>query len=193
MSSTNRSNARDAHISDYYVTPIPEVVKFIEEFRKLEPNAFDGYILDPCAGGRVEGEPMSYPEAMIQCGIDGHNITTVDIREDSRAHVIGDFLEQPPGHFDVIITNPPFGIALDIIKKALDDVKPNGWVVMLLRLNFLEGKARKEFWEKQMPKYIFVHHKRMSFTEKGGTDSIAYAHFVFHKGYQGKSSQLFII
>ena len=32
-----------------------------------------------------------------------------------------------------------------------------------------------------MPKYIFVHHQRMSFTEDKKTDSIEYAHFVWQK------------
>lgn len=53
---------------------------------------------------------------------------------------------------------------------------------MLLRLNFLGSKQRKEFWDKFPPKWIYVHHKRMSFTDNGATDSIEYAHFVWRVG-----------
>ena len=64
---------------------------------------------------------------------------------------------------------------------------------MLLRLNFLETKARKEFFDKFMPEYIFVHHKRMSFIEGGGTDSVAYAHYVWRKGYYPEFAKIKVI
>ena len=55
MSSTNRSNARDSHISDYYVTPIADIELFLKEFDKrikLDWNKIK--IIDPCAGGNEE-------------------------------------------------------------------------------------------------------------------------------------------
>ena len=54
---------------------------------------------------------------------------------------------------------------------------------MLQRLNFMGGVTeKKKFWEEVgMPKYIFVHRKRMSFIEGGQTDSIEYAHYVWEK------------
>lgn len=192
MSSTHRSAARSAHVYDYYVTPIDEVVKFLRAFLAVEPCALSGRVLDCCAGGRIGHEPMSYPEAMIQCGIDEKRITTLDIRADSRAQIIADYLTHPTESYDSIITNPPFDIALQIIQKAISDASPNGWVIVLLRLNFLEGKLRKSFWDQSMPKYIFVHHKRLSFTGKG-TDSVAYAHFVFHRPYKENYSKTFVI
>ena len=59
----------------------------------------------------------------------------------------------------MIITNPPFNIALDIIKKAIDDVKVGGSVIMLLRLNFYGSAKRKEFLKKICP-------ITLSFTQK---------------------------
>jgi len=49
---------------------------------------------------------------------------------------------------------------------------------MLLRLNYFGGKKRKKFWDENMPKYVFVHNRRMSFAEDGKTDSIEYMHAV---------------
>jgi hypothetical protein len=95
-------------------------------------------------------------------------------------------------YYDMIITNPPFNIAIDIMNKALDDVGYGGFVIMLLRISILESKKRFEFWKNNMPKYIFLHHKRMSFTDNGKTDSDAYAHFVWQKGYVG-DTKLFVI
>ena len=62
-----------------------------------------------------------------------------------------------------------------------------------LRLNFFESKQRKPFWDKFMPRYVFVHHKRIGFIEGGGTDSIEYAHFCWQKGNYPKFCELKII
>ena len=55
MSSTNRSNARKEHISDYYVTPIPDIELFLEEFdKRVYLNWSKRKIIDCCAGGNEE-------------------------------------------------------------------------------------------------------------------------------------------
>lgn len=69
-----------------------------------------------------------------------------------------------------------------IIEKALEDVNDNGYVVMLLRLNFFGSNQRKPFWDKQLPVWAYVHHRRFSFTDDGKTDSIEYMHAVWQKG-----------
>lgn len=190
MSSTNRSKVRDKHIADYYKTPTYAIEEFLNVFRDIE-CCFDGKkILDPCAGGDNTTQ-MSYPKILNKYGF---NVDTIDIREDSLADIKGDYLKiNCKDKYDVIITNPPFNISLDIIKKAIDDVKDDGYVIMLLRLNYYGSDKRKDFFESIMPKYTFVHRKRMSFTDDGKTDSIEYAHFVFKKGYNEKFSKLYVI
>lgn len=96
------------------------------------------------------------------------------------------------------LTHPPFAIATDIIEKALQDVDDDGYVIMLLRLNFFGSQSREWFFEKYMPEWAFVHHIRIGFTDKkdkdgytifdkdgvpkrGSTDSIEYMHAVWHK------------
>jgi len=52
MSSTNRSNARDEHIADYYVTPQKPIKEFLNKFCKEEHinlSSQEHLILDPCA------------------------------------------------------------------------------------------------------------------------------------------------
>lgn len=137
---------------------------------------------------------MSYPTAIQEFSNQEISIDTVDIRDDSRANIKQDYLKfQPKEKYDVIITNPPFNLSLDIINKALNDVREGGFVIMLLRLNYLGGKVRQRLWGNNMPKYIFVHNRRMSFTDDGKTDSIEYAHFVWQKGYNPKFSQLKVL
>lgn len=119
---------------------------------------------------------------------------TIDIRNDSLAELKADYLiHNCKNKYNLIITNPPFNIAKEIIYKALDDVKDNGFVVMLLRLNYFGSKDRKDLWEYQMPKYTFVHHRRISFMDKGSTDSIEYAHFVWQKEHNPEFTLLKVI
>lgn len=136
---------------------------------------------------------MSYP-AVINNLYPWANIDTLDIREDSLANIKCDYLTyELSSEPDVIITNPPFNMALPIIQKALDDVRDGGYVIMLLRLNFFGSKVRFPFFQKYMPKYTYVHHQRMGFTDSGGTDSVEYMHTVWQKGYIDKYTQLRVI
>lgn len=190
MSSTKRGN--DRHVSDYYVTPITNILEFMDNFVKQEPNSFDGIILDPCAGGD-SGNFMSYPTAINQFFGYDKEVKTIDIRDDSRAETKGDYLtmdiEYTP---DVIITNPPFFLAEEIIRKSLNIVSDNGYVIMLLRLNFFGSVKRKSLFDTFMPKYSFVHHKRMSFTG-GHTDSIEYQHCVWQKDHKPEFTRLKVV
>lgn len=176
MSSTNRGY--DRHASDYYVTPTNEIKKFWKEFKKHNDIANIKDVLDPSAGGDSK-HLMSYPEVLKN---ETFNLITLDLREDSLAMIKGDYLETEfDNKFDMIITNPPFAFALEFLKKALNDVKYGGYVVMLLRLNFLGSRTRNEWLRNNMPYEIYVHGKRISFTDDGKTDSIEYAHFVWKK------------
>jgi len=195
MSSTNRSAVRDAHISDYYKTPVNDVLLFLDNVNNI---IIKGDVLDPCAGGVKDKETMSYVEALEKHSLVINKIDSIDIREDSCALTVGDYLLlNCKNKYDTIITNPPFALALDIIQKALNDIKPNGYVIMLLRLNFFGSDDRKPFFELHMPEYCFVHHKRISFglNKKGkkSSDSIEYAHFIWKKDHNPEFTKLKVI
>lgn len=194
MSSTLRSKT-PRHQNDYYVTPIDDVVLFLKELESVEGNIFEGKkVLDPSAGGDAINV-MPYPTALVEhMGVNPKDITTIDIRQDSRAEIKGDYLKlDMSDKFDVVITNPPFNISLDMIKKALSELKEGGYAIFLVRLNYFGSKARKEFWDTILPKYTFVHSKRISFTPDGKKDSIEYMHIVFKKGEHPNYTELRII
>lgn len=200
MSSTNRSLARQSHVSDYYATPIKPITDLLNSLKnQSEVDLFeDGKlknsltILDPCAGGD-EKNPMAYPYVLNNFGVNPESIETIDIRDDSNARLKEDFLFYDNNKkFDVIITNPPFNIAEEIINKSFKHVKDNGYVIMLLRLNFFGSKKRKIFWKDNMPILTFVHHERISFTN-GQTDSIEYMHCIWKKDVKQDFTKLIII
>lgn len=220
MSSTNRWY--DRHRNDYYVTPQDHVRLFMKRFMQDQWRTHEDLeqkrIIDPCAGWDANND-MSYPAILFEQGANYYRTLTLDKREDSGSKYQWDFLEWPHRRThrenwntlwvctpEIIISNPPFNLALDFIKKWLELVDDWGFVIYLLRLNFVWSKIRKSFFDKHMPKYIYVHHERMNFIpdsmkkemkargEKPPSwDSIEYAHFVFQKWYQWESSELFIL
>lgn len=92
-----------------------------------------------------------------------------------------------------IITNPPYSIGKDFVTKALETVPDGHKVAMFLKLTFLESKSRKELFLKYPPKIIYVSSSRLQCAKNGdfeknskGTGSaIAYAWYVWEKGYCG--------
>lgn len=180
MSSTQRGYAR--HKTDYYITPKKPIKEFFSQFLFNEnigrPDRLSW--LDPCAGGDANND-MAYP-SVIETEFGPNVLHTMDIREDSLAEYKGSYLETPINvTHDIIISNPPFLHAQEFIEKALTEIDENGYVIMLLRLNFWGSKKRQAFFLKNMPSACYIHSKRISFTEDGKTDSIEYAHFVWKK------------
>lgn len=83
---------------------------------------------------------------------------------------------------DVIISNPPFNLAERFIVKSIDDLKPDGMLIFLLRLNYMGSQKRFEsLWqqEKYTPKQVITLVQRPSFTGDNKTDATEYAFFVF--------------
>lgn len=102
-----------------------------------------------------------------------------------------DFLKDTLENFEGdIITNPPYKYALEFVEQALNSVKPGRKVAMFLKLTFLEGKARKEFFLHSPPKTIYVSSSRLMCAmngefEKCSSRAVAYAWFVWEKGFKG--------
>lgn len=205
MSSTSRGYER--HKTDYYITPISTVEDFLQSFvakdSVVNPKSLKW--LDPCAGGDKDNSP-SYVQAINNLFTPDH-LQSVDIREDSKAEIVDNFLTMDTSRLttpDIIISNPPFVHAKEFIEKSLEIVNGGGYVVMLLRLNFFGSKARKSFFDNHMPVSCYIHHRRMSFFPKdftidgklykaGTTDSIEYAHFVWKRGEHPDFTKTYLI
>lgn len=91
-----------------------------------------------------------------------------------------------------IITNPPYKYAQEFVEKALQCVADGHKVAMFLKLTFLEGKKRKKLFEHNPPVRIYVSSSRLNcvkngdFTLKTPSSAVAYAWYVWEKGFTGK-------
>lgn len=202
MSATNRTR-RDQqphrkHESDYYITPKWAIRSFLKAWdedtgivtelsKKEQPM-----ILDPCSGGDPK-HGMAYPDVLAE-----YNLypITVDIRPDSRAMITADYLGlDVQAYFDLVISNPPYVVAMEFIEKALRDCKDGGYVVMLLRLNFFGSQKRGPWFKENYPRWCYVHSKRLGFfpDEPSRTDATEYMHAVWQKGYKSDHAELRVI
>lgn len=89
-----------------------------------------------------------------------------------------------------IITNPPYKYALQFVEQALNSVQPGRKVAMFLKLQFLEGKSRKQFFIQNPPKTVYVSSSRLTCAlngefDKSSSSAVAYAWFVWEKGFKG--------
>lgn len=103
-----------------------------------------------------------------------------------------DFLSDKITYFaGDIITNPPYKYAVEFARKAIDIVRPGAKVAMLLKIQFLEGKKRRKFFEENPPRVVYVSTSRLCCAKNGifnykRKSAICYAWFVWEKGYKGE-------
>lgn len=126
----------------------------------------------------------------------GYAVTTSDIvQRDYPLDFVEDFFTHTEKFNGDILTNPAYNKAKEFVLHALDLINDGHKVYMFLKLTFLEGKSRyKELFSKYPPKVIYVFSERVLCAKNadfegmkaGGGSAVAYAWFVWQKGWKGK-------
>lgn len=164
---------------DYYATD-PKAVELLLEQENFSNNVWE------CACG--EGHISKILEEY------GYNVRSTDL-------IYRGFGEEKPVDFlktdnvnlkTNIITNPPYKFAQRFVEKAMKSIDNGFKVAMLLKLQFLEGKSRKQMFKKYPPKIIYVSSSRLKCAKDGnfeklGSSAVAYAWYVWEKGYSGNT------
>lgn len=102
-----------------------------------------------------------------------------------------DFLKYKGTWDGDIMTNPPFKHAEEFVKKSLKIIPDGKYVIMFLRLPFLETIKRKKIFVNNNFHSCHILTKRETTYKNGDINSpsgtgIAFAWFVWKKGYFGK-------
>jgi hypothetical protein len=120
-----------------------------------------------------------------------------DLYDRGYGHAGVDFLKAYE-KVDNIITNPPYKHALEFVEHALKLADKK--VAMFLKLTFLEGKVRYSFFQENPPRRVYVFSYRANCYRNGEVENfkhksstVAYAWFVWEKGYKGKPEIEWII
>lgn len=127
----------------------------------------------------------------------GYKVKTSDIVKRTDTTEIIDFLSDNVREWNgTIITNPPYNCASQFVEKAMNILHNGNKCIMFLKIQFLEGKARKELFKKYPPKTIWVSSSRIICAKNGefekmkagGGSAVAYAWYVWEKGYKGDTT-----
>lgn len=176
MGASNHSKeTRQEH--DYYATE-PKAMELL-----LDVEHFNNIVWE-CACG--EGHLSKVLEKR------GYNVISTDLiyrgyGDNEPLNFLEETLENFHGD---IVTNPPYKYALQFAEKAIESVDEGNKVAMFLKLQFLEGKSRKKFFMNHPPKVVYVSSSRLNCAKNGNfekysSSAVAYAWFVWVKGFKG--------
>lgn len=169
---SSRSNG-EREKDDFYPTPSYAV----DELLKRE--VFNGNIWE-CACG--EGD---ISEVFVEKGFEVISSDLID----RNYGIVENFFESDYVA-DNIVTNPPYKYALEFVNEAKK--KSNKKIAMFLKTVFLESEKRRTMFEdKDFPlKTVYQFSKRVTLYKNGvkmkNSGMIAYAWYVWEKGYCGK-------
>jgi len=177
LGASNHTN-KERQKHDYYATE-PKAMEVLLEVEKFNKNVWE------CAVG--EGHLAEVLKKH------GYNVKCTDLID--RGYGIGgvDFLKETKMFDGDIITNPPYKYAQEFIEKAIELIPIGNKIAMFLKVQFLEGKKRKKLFKKYPPKVIYVSSSRLLCAKngefekmrQGGGSAVAYAWFIWEKGYKG--------
>jgi hypothetical protein len=134
---------------DFYQTPEIATLSLLSAYRLSDE------VWEPACG------KGSISEVLIRHKI---SVVATDLKDYSYGESGVDFLMCQEPLADDIVTNPPFSLALDFCRHAVDLQKDTGnRVFMLLRLDFLSSAKRKDFLTSSPLKEVLVFSKRVRF------------------------------
>lgn len=173
--SVKKCNLRseNAEENDYYATE-PKAVELL-----LKEEKFQHKIFEPACG---EGHISEVLKAH------GHCVCSSDLIDRGYGEVRDFFTYKEIEKGIDIITNPPYRYAKEFVEHALNISTDGTKIAMFLKLTFLEGKGRRDLFRNSPPKTVYVSSARLQCGKNAdfsGTSMVAYAWFVWEKGYKG--------
>ena len=177
--SNHTNEEREPH--DYYATE-PKAIELLCDLETFAPVIWE------CACGQGHLSEVLKNR--------GYTVISSDLIDRGYGKGGVDFLKCDKLFHGDIITNPPYKFAKEFAEHALKIVDEGCKVAMFLKVQFLEGKARKELFKKYPPKVIYVASSRLLCAKNGefermkagGGSAVEYAWFIWEKGYARRYS-----
>lgn len=172
----HNESVEDRETNDFYATS-PVAIKELLKIETLSNNVWE------CACGLGH---LAKP--LVEAG---YNVKSTDLIDRGFGTGGIDFLECCEQFDGDIITNPPYKYAEDFIRHAMDILPTGRRIYLLLKVQFLEGKKRRDLFEEYPPKVIYVSTSRIKHGRNGdfsrANSMMAVAWYVWEKGYTGET------
>lgn len=168
---------------DFYATPPEAVASLLAIEKKWLPS---GTIWEPACGDGAIVLPLRAA---------GFDVVATDLVDrgcpDSTPGLdfVRDGRNPGRGTTKAVITNPPFKLAEEFVRRALGQCD---YVAMLLRLAFLESVGRRTFFEQSPLARVHVSARRLPMMHRDGwagpksTSAVAHAWFVWDRRHEGR-------
>lgn len=167
--------------NDFYATDPKALEIFLEKIRK------DGIQLHnkiwECACGQGHLSEILKNK--------GYNVTSSDLINRGYGTYGIDFLKMTNQWNGDILTNPPYKYAKEFVEKAMELIYNGSYLVLFLKIQFLEGQARQKLFKKYPPKYIYVNSSRQICYINGDmskkmSSATCYCWYIWEKGFSGE-------
>lgn len=122
----------------------------------------------------------------------GYNVWSTDLIDRGYGSGNTNFLKSIPDKWwGDILTNPPYKYAKEFVEKALEITRNGTYTIMFLKIQFLEGKDRRNLFDKYPPKYVYVNSARQTCYINGDmskkmSSATCYCWFIWEKGFEGE-------
>ena len=181
LGSSNHSESERVK-DDFYATPKIAVDKLFLELEKLKIN-LPKTIIEPSVGTGSIAIPFCEKE---------YSIIGFDIIDRGFPNTnVADWLTVSRPDIDnlAIVANFPYNKIQDHTEHSLSLLKDGEYLIELAKIQFLEGKARREMFNKNPPKYVLVFSERIKCLANGentgGSSAICFCWYIFQKGFKG--------
>jgi hypothetical protein len=169
----------EREVNDWYSTH----PKAVELLCKLEK--FEGPILEPfCGDGCISKELEKH----------GYIVTSTDLIDRGYGKGGIDFFTYWNKWDGNIISNPPYSLALECTENSLNIIPEDKKVAMFLKIQFLEGKERRKFFDKDPPIRVWVATSRLvcaknSDFEKYKSSAVCYCWYIWCRKTQKENKE----
>ena len=179
LGASNHSEG-EREVNDFYATDPNSVEMFLQRIKEDNFELHSNILEPACGQGHISEVLKKY----------GYNVASFDLIDRGYGE-IQDFLTFNYLDDRDILTNPPYKYAEEFVKHSLDLLSEGYYCIMFLKIQFLEGQARRKLFDKYPPKYVYVNSARQTCYINGDmskkmSSASCYCWFIWEKGFTGE-------
>ena len=171
----------EREVNDFYATDPNTLEIFLDALQK-DNITLHNHIWEPACGQGHLSEVLKRK---------GYEVFSTDLINRGYGDYQGDFLKLKTTGKQDILTNPPYKYAKEFVEHALNILGDGYYCIMLLKIQFLEGKSRRALFKQYPPKYVYVNSSRQACYINGDmaskmSSATCYCWFIWEKGFVGE-------